>query len=116
MRAQDWMQAYDEEVTRAKGRHQQTLQEAHDAFKKACDEAEQQRNAIYFAACDAWDAVKDKPDHPNHDAGREAFKRAQVAASFVAARHALAEAIRKADEGLKAEVQRIAGKHRVIVQ
>ena len=65
---------------------------------------------------DAWDAVKSNPDHPRHDQAREAFQKAKQAASFTAARRALAEAIRKADDDLKAEVQRIAGRHRVTVQ
>ena len=60
--------------------------------------------------------MKSFPEHPQHEAAREKFQRAQVAISFTAARRALAEAVRQADEDLQAEVRIIAGRHKVTVQ
>ena len=52
MHAQNWKQPFDEEVAKAKDRHQQAIAEAHDAFKQAERRAWEKRNADYRAAED----------------------------------------------------------------
>ena len=48
MHAQNWKQPFDEEVAKAKDRHQQAIAEAHDAFKQAERRAWEKRNADAF--------------------------------------------------------------------
>jgi hypothetical protein len=107
MHAQNWKAPFDEEVTRAKGRHQQAIADADDTFRKTVAEAERQRNADYIAARDWFDSVKSDPDHPDLAEARDAFDRAKEPASLAPARRALAQAIEKADRDFHTEVARI---------
>src|SRR5207302_1113401 len=77
MHAQNWKQPFDEDVAKAKDRHQNAIAEAHEAFKQAEAEAWQQRDAAYRAAEHAWNALKSLPDCPEVAEAREAFQRAK---------------------------------------
>ena len=113
--AQNWAAPFNEDVTAAKGRHQQAIAEAHDAFKQACAAAQEQRNADYRAARDWFDSLKSAPQDPAYNEARNAFQRSKSPASLAAARKALAEAIHKADDDYKAALVRAGRKHSVTV-
>src|SRR5439155_23402934 len=115
MHAQNWKQPFDEDVAKAKDRHQNAIFEAHEEFKKAEAEAWQQRNADYRAAEDAWNALKSLPECTKVAEARNAFQRAKEPALLAPARKALAEAIKKADDDYNSEVRQIASKHTVTV-
>src|SRR3954470_7508577 len=104
MHAQNWKQPFDEEVAKAKDRHQQAIAEAHDAFKQAERRAWEKRNADYRAAQDTWDAVKSLSECAEVTEARQAFDLAKAPASLAPARKALAEAIDRADQRFQEEV------------
>src|SRR5438045_7096974 len=113
MHAQNWKQPFDEDVAKAKDRHQNAIFEAHEEFKRAEAAAWQQRNADYRAAEDAWNAVKSLPECAEVAEAREAYQRAKEPALLAPARRALADAIRAADEAYHAEVARLGPEHGV---
>jgi len=115
MHAQDWKQGFDEDVAKAKDRHQQAIAEAHDAFKKAEAESWKQRDAAYRAAEDAFNALKSLSDCPELREASEAFDRAKEPASLSEARKALAEAIERADHAYKAALVTAGEHHNVSV-
>jgi hypothetical protein len=115
MHAQNWKQPFDEDVAKAKDRHQNAIFEAHEEFKKAEAEAWQQRNADYRAAEDAWNALKSLPECTKVAEARDAFQRAKEPALLAPARRALADAIDRADRAFNAEVAAVAGQHNVTI-
>ena len=115
MHAQNWKQPFDEEVAKAKDRHQNAIFEAHEEFKKAEAEAWQQRNADYRAAEDAWNAVNSLPECAEATEARQAFDAAKAPASLAPARRALAEAIDRADHAYKAALIAAGQQHNVSV-
>ena len=116
MRAQNWKAPFDEEVTKAKGRHQQAINDAHAAFNKRVAEEIGVRTARYETARGAFDALKPTPEAEGYETARQAFQDAKLPADHTQARAELDRAIRAADEAYHAEVARLGAEHGVTVR
>lgn len=53
--------------------HSNAHREAQSAFEAQRAEIKSQHAACYIKARDAFDAVKSHPEHPKHDAAKQAF-------------------------------------------
>jgi hypothetical protein len=116
MHAQNWKAPFDEEVTRARDKHQHALSEAHRQFAAAKEKAKSDQRADYLAARDAFDALKPTPDAEGYETARQAFQGAKLPADHTQARAELDRAIRAADEAYHAEVARLGAEHGVTVR
>jgi hypothetical protein len=105
--------AFNEAVARAQNRHQQAVRDAHEEFNTAIAKADRERNDLYKAASEAWDAVKSNPNHPEHDEAWVAFEQAKAPANHGPARRALDAALRQADQNYHAELTELGNAHGV---
>jgi hypothetical protein len=55
--------SFNEAVTAAQSRHQEAVRLAHEEFNVAVAQADRERDELYAAASDAWDAVE-QPQPP----------------------------------------------------
>ena len=81
MHAQNWKAPFDEDVMRAKDRHQSAIVAAHEEFNKAEAAAWQQRNADYRAAEQQRNSVKSLRECAEVTEARLAFDAAKSPAS-----------------------------------
>jgi hypothetical protein len=105
--------SFNEAVTAAQGRHQEAVRLAHEEFNAAITQADRERDELYKAASDAWDAVKSDPNHPEHDEAWVAFEQAKAPANHGPARRALDAALRDADQNYHAELAELGREHGV---
>ena len=108
--------AFNEAVTAAKSRRQQAVRDAHEEFNTAIAKADRERDDLYKAASEAWDAVKSDPNHPEHDETWVAFEQAKAPAKHGPARRALDAALRQADQNYHAELAELGRAHGVSVR
>jgi hypothetical protein len=116
MTDQNRTDAFNEAVTAAKGRHQQAVRDAHEKFNTAISKADRERDDLYKAASEAWDAVKSNPNHPEHDEAWVALEHAKAQANHGPARRALDAALRLADQNYHAELAELGRTHGVSVR
>jgi hypothetical protein len=115
MQDHNWAQPFNDDVAAAKSRHQQAVQDAHRDFEQARAKADQERNADYLAASDAWDAIKSSPNDPAYAEARDAYERSKAPTSLAFARRQLAAAIERTDLQYKADLVRIGAEHNVSI-
>jgi uncharacterized iron-regulated protein len=116
MHAQNWKAPFDEEVTAAKGRHQQAIDDAHATFNKRVADEITARALRYENARDAFDALKPTPEAEGYETARQAFQGAKEPADHSEARAELDRAIRAADAAYHAEVARLGQEHGISVR
>jgi hypothetical protein len=116
MTDQNRTDAFNEAVAAAKGRHQQAVTDAHVEFNTAIAKADRERDGLYKAASEAWDAVKSNPNDPEHDEAWVALEQAKAPANHGPARRALDVALRKADQNYHAELAELGRTHGVSVR
>lgn len=97
MQDEHWAQAFNEEVTRAEGRHQQAIAEAHAEHKRAVAALREQQAA--------------EPPEGNWD-----FQYSRHVRELKALDDALDAAVRKADAAYHEEVAQIGREHGVAVR
>ena len=105
--------SFNEAVTATQGRHQEAVRVAHEEFNAAVAKADRDRDELYAAASDAWDAVKSDPNHPEHDETWVAFEQAKAPANHGPARRALDAALRQADQNYHTELAELGRAHGV---
>jgi hypothetical protein len=108
--------AFNEAMNAAKNRHQQAVRDAHEEFNTAIAKADRERDDLYKAASEAWDAVKSDPNHLEHDETWVAFEQAKAPANHGPARRALDAALRQADQNYHAELAELGRAHGVSVR
>jgi hypothetical protein len=105
--------AFNEAVTAAKSRRQQAVRDAHEEFNTAISKADRERDGLYKAASEAWDAVKSNPNHPEHEEAWVAFEQTKAPTNHGPARRALDAALREADQNYHAELADLGRTHGV---
>ena len=108
--------AFNEAVAAAKSRHQQAVRDAHEEFNTTIAKADRERDDVYKAASEAWDAVKSDPNHPEHVETWVAFEQTKAPANHGPARRALDAALRKAHQSYHAELAELGRAHGVSVR
>jgi hypothetical protein len=116
MTDQNRLNTFNQAVTAAKGRHQQAVKGAHEEFNTAISKADRERDDLYKAASEAWDAVKSNPNHPDHDEAWVALEQAKAQANHGPAHRALEAALRQADQNYHAELAELGRTHGVSVR
>ena len=109
------LREYEDAKTQAEARRQQAISEAYRAFNVKHAETMRKHREAYMAARAAWDAVKSTPEADGYEEARQAFLEANAPADHTEARAEMDRALRAADAGYHAEVQKLAAEHGVTV-
>jgi hypothetical protein len=114
--AQDNRSSLADARAQALGKHQTALALARTTFDAAVAAIDLEHNACARIAEQLWDEVKSNIDHPSIHIIRVEYERSLVPPSYDPARHALAEAVSKADADYQQELDRIAAEHGVVIR
>jgi len=71
---QNWAEPFNEARSNAMARRQQAVDQAHRVLHRAMAREIDRHRQRYEEAREAFDAVKDNPNHPSHNEAREAFE------------------------------------------
>jgi hypothetical protein len=117
MTDQNRLDAFNDAKTRAEGRRQQAITDAHAGFNKRVAEEIAAHTSRYEDARDAFDAVKSDPDHPLLGEASTTFDGIrETTPDHTQARNELDRATRAAVEAYHAEVARLGQEHGVSVR
>jgi hypothetical protein len=100
----------------ALSKHQTALAKARTTFDETVAQINQDHERFKEAYARQWDEVKSDPNHPSLHIIREQFELSLVPPDYEPARHALAEAVSKADADYQQELDQIAAQHGVVIR
>jgi hypothetical protein len=97
-------------------RHQNALADAQRAFDETVAQIDADHRRFHEAYARQWDQVKSDPSHPSLHIIRLEYEKSLVPPDHEPARHALAEAVSKADADYQQELDKIAALHGVVIR
>jgi hypothetical protein len=108
--------SFDEAKSVIMARHQQAIADARCVFDETVAQINEDHKRFQEAYAAQWDQVKSDPSHPSLHIIRVEYEKSLVPPDHEPARHALAEAVIKADQEYQAALDEIATQHGVVIR